>query len=63
MGPARLLAEGDLSERQLRLAVEYYREYPREIDAAIAENGRAEPQWHALYPAIVPDPTVIRRSE
>jgi uncharacterized protein (DUF433 family) len=54
MGDERLLAEGDLLEHQIRLALSYYRQYPAEIDQAIAENRRDEGEWHALYPAVIP---------
>jgi uncharacterized protein (DUF433 family) len=54
MGEARLLAEGALSEQQVRLALRYYAAYPAEIDEAVAENRRSEGEWHAHYPAVVP---------
>jgi len=54
VGEARLVAEGDLSAAQVHLAVSYYRTYPDEIDEAVSENGRAEGEWHALYPSVVP---------
>jgi hypothetical protein len=56
MGPERLRAESDLSEQQIRLALSYYHQFPKEIDIAIAENRRTEEEWHALYPAVVPAP-------
>ena len=42
MGQERLLADGGLSEGQLRLAMSYYREDPAGIDQAIADNQRPE---------------------
>lgn len=56
MGLARLLEEGDLPERHVRLALAYHEEYPEEIDEAIALNQRPEAEWHALYPGLVPAP-------
>ena len=50
----KLLAEGDLPERHVRLALAYYHEYPEEIDQAIAENQASEEELHALYPTFVP---------
>ncbi len=57
MGADRLRAEGDLQEEQLRLAISYYQQFPEEIDRAITENRRAEGEWHALYPAVIPAAT------
>jgi len=54
MGMDRLLAQGELPEDRVHLAVSYYREYPQEIDNAVAENKRTEDEWHALFPSIVP---------
>jgi len=44
----RLVADTQLSERQVRLALAY----PEEIAAAIAENRRSTAEWHELYPFI-----------
>ncbi len=56
MGLERLLEEGDLPERLIRLALTYYKEYPEEIDEAIARNRRSQEEWHALYPTLIPAP-------
>ncbi len=56
MGSARLLEEGDLPERHVRLALAYHEEYPEEVNEAIALNRRPESEWHALYPGLVPAP-------
>lgn len=50
----RLLAEGDVPERQVRLGLAYYEAYPDEIDLAIRENQASEQDLHVLYPAFVP---------
>jgi hypothetical protein len=50
MGLERMLDEGDLSERKIRLALAYYEAYPKEIDEAVAENQRSEEEWRRLYP-------------
>ena len=51
----RLLSEGDLPERQVRLALAYYAAYPDEIDRAIAANQTAQATLHAHYPTFVPE--------
>lgn len=56
MGLERLLEEGDLFERSIKLAFAYRKEYPEEIDEAIARNQRSQEEWHALYPALIPAP-------
>ena len=55
-GRERLLAEHNVSERQLDLALSYYGAYPREIDEALEENARTPEEWHELYPSILPPP-------
>lgn len=55
-GRERLIAEHDVSERQLDLALSYYETYPREIEEALKENARTPEEWHELYPAIIPPP-------
>jgi hypothetical protein len=40
------------SERQFDAALGYYRSYPEEIDALIAENERPIDEWRRLYPHI-----------
>lgn len=52
MGMARLLAEGDVPESKVQLALRYYETYPDEIDQAIAENKRSEEEWRRLYPSV-----------
>ncbi len=53
-GRERLLAEHNVSERQLALA---YREaHPRGIGAALEENAREPEEWHRLNPAGIPAP-------
>ncbi len=56
MGSERLLEEGDLPERTIKLALAYREEYPEEIDQAVAQNRRSQAEWHALYPTLVPAP-------
>ena len=52
----RLLAEHNVSGRQLDLALSYYEAYPCEIDEALEENARTPEEWHKLYPSILPPP-------
>ena len=46
----RMVADTDLSERQLRLAVAYAEAYPDEIEEALAENRRPVEELRRLYP-------------
>ena len=46
----RLLAGTDLAPRQLNIALAYYREFAREIDEAIAVNGRTIGELKTEYP-------------
>lgn len=55
-GKERVLAEHNVSERQLELALAYRRTYPREIDEALEENVRSPEEWHEISPAVVPSP-------
>lgn len=48
----RVLAETDLSERQLRLALAYAEAYPDEIEQALAENRRPLEDFRQLYPFV-----------
>lgn len=48
----RLLADSDVAERLIRLALLYYQAYPAEIDAAVMANQVAQEQAQALYPAL-----------
>lgn len=50
--PERLLTETHLTERQVRLALAYRREYPEEIDGLIAENRLPVEELHSLYPFV-----------
>lgn len=59
MGLERLLGEGDLPERFIRLALAYRKEYPGEIDEAIAQNRRSQAEWHALYPGLISAPEEV----
>lgn len=47
-----MVAEGSLSERQIRLALAYYERFPEEIDEAIALQRRPLAQLRAEYPFI-----------
>jgi uncharacterized protein (DUF433 family) len=47
-----MAAGGAASERQIRLALDYYERFPEEIDAAIAENRRAVGELREEYPFI-----------
>lgn len=41
-----------VDERDCRLALAYYRDYPEEIADAIAENNRTVEEWLVLYPFV-----------
>jgi uncharacterized protein (DUF433 family) len=43
---------GSASERQIRLALDYYKRFPEEIDTAIAENRRPIEQLEEEFPFI-----------
>jgi len=47
-----MAAAGNLSERQVRLALAYYERFPDEIDEAIAQSRRPLAQLRAEYPFI-----------
>lgn len=47
-----MVAEGNLSERQVRLALAYYERFPEEIDEAIALNRRPLRELRERYPSI-----------
>lgn len=49
-----MVAEGNLSERQIRLALSYCERFPAEIEEAIALNRRPLAQLRAEYPFIEP---------
>lgn len=48
----QLVADTQLSERQVALALAYRDSYPDEIADAIAENRRSPDEWRELYPFI-----------
>lgn len=48
----RMAGERSASERQIRLSLDYYKRFPEEIDAAIAENRRPIEQLEQEYPFI-----------
>jgi hypothetical protein len=48
----RLVADTQLTERQVRLALAYRDDYPEEIAEAIDENRRSAKEWHELYPFV-----------
>lgn len=48
----RVVAEGNLSERQVQLALAYAERFPEEIEEAIARNRRPLAQLRAEYPFI-----------
>lgn len=47
-----MVAEGNLSERQVRLALGYYERFPEEIDEAVALNRRPMSELRERYPSI-----------
>ncbi len=47
-----LVADTQLTERQVRLALAYREEYPEEIDDAIRENRRPAANWQELFPFV-----------
>ncbi len=49
----RLLEDNALQRRHVELALAYYKEYPEEIDQAVAENNRPVEEWLALYPFVL----------
>jgi uncharacterized protein (DUF433 family) len=48
----RMTEDGSASERQIRLALAYYKQFPEEIDEAIAENRRPLEQLEREFPFI-----------
>jgi hypothetical protein len=48
----RMAEDGSASERQIRLALDYYKRFPDEIDQAIAENRRPIEQLEQEFPFI-----------
>lgn len=47
-----MVAEGNLSERQVRLALGYYDRFPEEIDEAVVRNRRPMSELRERYPSI-----------
>jgi uncharacterized protein (DUF433 family) len=47
-----MAAGGSVNERQIRLALDYYKMFPEEIDAAIADNRRPIEQLEEEFPFI-----------
>jgi len=47
-----MVAEGNLSERQIRLALAYHERFPEEVEEAIAQNRRSFAELRASYPFI-----------
>jgi uncharacterized protein (DUF433 family) len=47
-----MVAQTDLSARQIRLALAYYERFPDEIDETIARNHRSVDQLRAAFPII-----------
>jgi hypothetical protein len=47
---AHMVAETDLTERQVKLAIAYYRDFGDEVDAAIVENRRPLHELRELFP-------------
>ena len=47
-----MAAGGSANERQIRLALDYYKRFPEEIDAAVAENRRMIEQLEEEFPFI-----------
>ncbi len=48
----RMAEGGSASERQIQLALDYYKRFPEEIDIAIAENRRPIEQLEEEFPFI-----------
>jgi uncharacterized protein (DUF433 family) len=47
--PERLIAESELDERRIRLALAYYERYPEEIDRLLASNRRSVSELRERY--------------
>ncbi len=48
----KMVRGSDLSERQIITALAYHKQYPEEVDAAIAQNRRDPDELRELYPVI-----------
>jgi uncharacterized protein (DUF433 family) len=51
-----MLEAHPVTERQLRVALAYHREYPEEIDRHVRENVRTPEEWDEIYPGLIPPP-------
>jgi uncharacterized protein (DUF433 family) len=51
-GRETLLGAHPVTERQLDVALAYYREHPGEIDLFLEENSRPPEYWQELYPGL-----------
>ncbi len=51
-----MLEAHPVTERQLRVALAYHREYPEEIDRHVRENARTPEEWDEIYPGLIPPP-------
>ena len=51
-----MLEAHPVTDRQLRVALAYHREYPEEIDLHIRENARTPEEWEEIYPGLVAPP-------
>ena len=51
-----MLEAHPVTERQLRVALAYHREYPEEIDRHVRENARTSEEWEEIYPGLVAPP-------
>jgi uncharacterized protein (DUF433 family) len=51
-GRETLLGVHPVTERQLDVALAYYREYPEEIDRFLQENNRPPEYWQKLHPGL-----------
>ncbi len=49
----RMVAETELDEHQIRLALAYREHYPEEIEDALVENRRSAQELRELYPFLV----------
>lgn len=62
-GEGRLLAEHNVSQRQIALALSYREAYPQEIGEALEENARDPEEWHRFNPSVIPLPPGFRDTE
>jgi hypothetical protein len=51
-----MLEAHPVTERQLRVALAYHREYPEEIERHVRENARTPEEWDEIYPGLIPPP-------